>query len=182
MVARGLNRKINLLRCTEIRDCRLEPLTLNKPTSLHRSFRLGAWLIWMGVMFYFSTKTWGGAETQSLLDRLLTLYLPSVRELLSASELGHLNFVIRKLAHFTEYAVLTLLGYWGWSKSLGYSSQQAIRIALATSILFAISDEFHQLFVPGRTSLYTDVLIDCLGASLSALAIRQVVRTSTARA
>jgi VanZ family protein len=136
----------------------------------------------MGIIFYFSTKTWGGAETQSTLDRLLTLYVPSVREQLGASELGHLNFAIRKLAHFTEYAILTFLGYGGCLKSLGYPPQQAIRIALTVSILFAISDEFHQLFVPGRTSLYTDVLIDCLGASLSALAIQWAVRTSTARA
>jgi VanZ family protein len=182
-VARGLNRKIHLIMWTEIRDCSLEQLILNEPTPLRRSFFLVTWLIWMGIIFYFSTKTWGGAETQSSLDQILTLYIPSVRELLSISELGHLNFAIRKLAHFTEYAILTLLGYWGWSKSLVYSPQQSLRIALTVSILFAISDEFHQLFVPGRTSLYTDVLIDCLGASLSALAIRQWgAHASTAKA
>ncbi|WP_404790774.1 VanZ family protein [Altericista sp. CCNU0014] len=156
---------------------------MNETTPLRRSLFLGVWLIWMGIVFYFSTQTWGGAETQSSLDRLLTLYVPSVREMLSTSDLGHLNFAIRKLAHFTEYAILTFLGYWAWSKSLGRAPQQAIRIALAISILFAISDEFHQLFVPGRTSLYTDVLIDCLGASLLALTLQQwIARTAIAKA
>lgn len=126
-------------------------------------------------MFYFSTKTWGGAATKSWLDQLLTLYVPPVRELMTTADLGQLNFIIRKLAHFTEYAVLTTLGYWGWAKGMGRLPQQSIQIALFISILFALTDEFHQRFVPGRTSLVTDVLIDCLGASLAALVLRQWV-------
>jgi VanZ family protein len=126
-------------------------------------------------MFYFSTKTWGGAETNSLLDRLLTFYVPPVREWLSASDLAQLNYILRKIAHFTEYAILTTLGYWGWVKGVGRSPQQSLQITFVISILFAISDEFHQRFVPGRTSLVTDVLIDCFGASLAALALRQWV-------
>ena len=127
----------------------------------------------MGVVFYFSTKTWGGAETKSWLDRLLTLYLPPVRELLTPSDLGEINHIIRKLAHFTEYAILTTLGYWGWAKGVGKAPQVALRITLAASILFAISDEFHQRFVPGRTSMLTDVFIDCFGAAVAALILRQ---------
>lgn len=134
-------------------------------------------------MFYFSTQTWGSAATQSWLDQLLTLYFPPIREGITASDLGQLNFIVRKLAHFTEYAVLTTLGYWGWVNGIGRSPQQSLQLALIISILFAISDEFHQRFVPGRTSLITDVLIDCLGASLAALALRQwvvaAVRTPT---
>ena len=94
---------------------------------------------------------------------------------MTTSDLGQLNFIIRKLAHFTEYAVLTTLGYWGWVKGIGRSPQQSLQIALFVSILFAMTDEVHQRFVPGRTSLVTDVLIDCLGASLAALALRQWV-------
>lgn len=146
---------------------------MNGSTLLRRGLLVGVWLLWMGVMFYFSTKSWGGAETKSWLDRLLTLYLPPVRELMTAADLAQLNFVIRKLAHFTEYAILTALGYWGWFKGIGRSPQQALYIALLSSVLFATSDELHQLFVPGRTSLFTDVLIDCLGASASALVIQK---------
>jgi VanZ family protein len=148
---------------------------LHEPTPLRRSLLLGIWLIWMGVIFYFSTKTWGGAETKSWLDRLLTVYVLPVRELMTPSDLGQLNFIVRKLAHFTEYAILTTLGYWGWAKSLGQSPHIALRIALTVSILFAISDEFHQRFVPGRTSLLTDVLIDCCGAMVAAFILRQWV-------
>jgi VanZ family protein len=155
---------------------------LNEPTPLRRSLLLGAWLVWMGIMFYFSTKTWGGAATKSLLDRLLTLYAPPVREFLTAADIAQINYVLRKLAHFTEYAILTVLGYWAWAKGVGRSPQQSLQIAFAVSILFAISDEFHQRFVPGRTSLMTDVLIDGLGASVAAFAIQQWVVAAAARA
>jgi VanZ family protein len=146
---------------------------VNEPTPLRRGLFFGTWLIWMGVIFFFSTKTWGGAQTQSWLDRLLTLYVPPVRELLTPSLLGELNHIIRKLAHFTEYAILTTLGYWGCLKGLGRSPQIALRITLLASILFAISDEFHQRFVPGRTSLVTDVFVDCFGATVAAFILRQ---------
>jgi VanZ family protein len=132
----------------------------------------------MGVIFFFSTKTWGGAQTQSWLDRLLTLYVPSVRELLAPSDLEELNHIIRKLAHFTEYAVLTTLGYWGWVKGMGRSPSTALRITLLASILFAISDEFHQRFVSGRTSLVTDVFIDCFGATVAVFILRQWVAST----
>jgi VanZ family protein len=146
---------------------------VNEPTPLRRGLFFGTWLIWMGVIFFFSTKTWGGAQTQSWLDRLLTLYVPPVRELLTPSLLGELNHIIRKLAHFTEYAILTAVGYWGCLKGLGRSPQIALRITLLASILFAISDEFHQRFVPGRTSLVTDVFVDCFGATVAAFILRQ---------
>lgn len=144
---------------------------------MQRGLMLCSWLAWMGLMFYFSTKGWGGQETQSGLEKILSL-VPSIRAQFSHTDLGQLNAVVRKLAHFTEYAILTLLGYFAWSVSLGQSSLQAIRYALLCSIVFAISDEFHQLFEAGRTSLVTDVLIDCLGASVVALVLQWVVLRS----
>jgi VanZ family protein len=144
---------------------------------MRRGLLLFGWLAWMGLMFYFSTKGWGGQETQSGLEKLLSL-VPFIRKQFSHVDLAQLNFVVRKIAHFTEYAILTLLGYFAWSVSLGQASLQAVRYALSCSIVFAISDEFHQLFEAGRTSLVTDVLIDCLGASLVALVLQRVVLRS----
>jgi VanZ family protein len=144
---------------------------------MRRSLLLFGWLAWMGLMFYFSTKGWGGQETQSGLEKILSL-VPFIREQFSHADLVQLNVVVRKLAHFTEYAILTLLGYFAWSVSLGQASLQAVRYALLCSIVFAISDEFHQLFEAGRTSLLTDVLIDCSGAALVALVLQRVVLRS----
>jgi VanZ family protein len=123
----------------------------------------------MGLIFYFSTQAWGGHKTLAALELLMADYLPLIRDQLSRADLSTLNFAIRKLAHFTEYAILTTLGYWAWFKALNRLPLFAIRYALLGSILFAVSDEFHQAFEPGRTSMGTDVLIDSLGASVAAL-------------
>jgi VanZ family protein len=151
---------------------------LSELTPLRRGLILCVWLAWMGLVFYFSTKSWGGQETRSELEQILTIYLPSVREQLSRSDLNTLNFVIRKMAHFTEYAILTTLGYFAWSKSLNQPLFAALRNTLICSIVFAISDEFHQLFEAGRTSLATDVLIDSLGASMAVLILQRWVMRS----
>jgi VanZ family protein len=77
--------------------------------------------------------------------------------------------VIRKGGHVTEYAVLSMLcwravrpppggeaGAWSWRDA---------GIAMALAILFAVSDEFHQAFVPSRTASAWDVLVDACGAA-----------------
>ncbi len=152
----------------------MENLT-SSPIALQRAATVGVWLGWMGLIFWFSTKGWGGHQTESTLNRLLTQYLPAIRAQLSLTDLDTLNFLVRKLAHFTEYAILTAISYWT-CRAFNQSPLSALRYALIVSVLFAISDEFHQAFVPGRTSLLTDVLIDGLGASATALLLKFSLR------
>jgi VanZ family protein len=95
---------------------------------------------------------------------------------LSGEVLSEVNHVIRKSAHFTEYAIL---GFW-CSLAIYRQSPKAYLtkgVILATLIcgLYAISDEGHQVFVPNRTPAVKDVLIDSIGA---AFAIYVLYRTS----
>jgi VanZ family protein len=79
------------------------------------------------------------------------------------------DVVLRKLAHFTEYAVLTML-WWRALHGLGAGFRAALGGALAISLGYAITDEFHQTFVDGRHGSPVDVLIDSAGmASAAAL-------------
>lgn len=74
-----------------------------------------------------------------------------------------LQFIVRKAAHFTEYAILGIL----WSLVLStYPKLKGSRglIAFAASGIWAILDEFHQSFVAGRTPAIIDVCIDSAGA------------------
>ena len=69
---------------------------------------------------------------------------------------------IRKLAHMTEFGILAGLVYWG----IGYYEKlQHCRyiVAFAICVLYAITDEIHQLFVPDRDGNAVDVLIDSCG-------------------
>ena len=79
-----------------------------------------------------------------------------------------LNFPLRKCAHATEYAILALLiifvlnSFWGKSYSL-----KKVCIAIGFCFLYSLTDEYHQLFVSGRTSQFTDCLIDTLGSIIT---------------
>lgn len=96
-------------------------------------------LVWMGVIFYFST-------------------LPASK----ASNVQWQEFVIKKTAHMTEYGLLFLLWYrvgrgWGWDK---------IKAAVAAILIVAVygaSDEFHQSFTPGREPRVRDWGFDITG-------------------
>lgn len=64
-------------------------------------------------------------------------------------------------AHLFVFGVLAVL----WARALG-ARRRDLWIALALTVLYALSDEFHQAFVPGRTPDPLDVLVDALGAAV----------------
>lgn len=75
------------------------------------------------------------------------------------------SFVIRKLAHIIEYLLLTLSYYYSISKTFKSSGnfQKTFFIAFLLGLFYAITDEYHQTFIPGRVGTYEDVLIDSVG-------------------
>jgi VanZ family protein len=77
---------------------------------------------------------------------------------------------LRKLAHFTEYAVLTAL-WWRALQGMGVGFRAALAGALAISLAYAVSDELHQTFVDGRHGSPVDVLIDSAGMATAAAVI-----------
>ena len=72
--------------------------------------------------------------------------------------------LVRKTAHFSIYLLLgfLLLSLLSEYMKVGYL---AILLAVLFSFLYACSDEFHQMFVPGRAGSMIDVLIDTSGAT-----------------
>ena len=99
-------------------------------------------LVWMAVIFAFSARHGGG-------------HLPAA------------EVVLRKLAHVTEYLILTLLLVRALRRA---RSAPAVPIAIFAALVYASSDEWHQSFVPGRTATPRDVAIDAAGIALAALA------------
>lgn len=87
------------------------------------------------------------------------------------SGLGTVDLVGRKLVHAGEYALLAFL----WWRALRTSvpSRRAVLLALGISVAYAMSDEYHQSFVEGRTGSPIDVAIDTAGAAAAALLLRR---------
>jgi hypothetical protein len=90
----------------------------------------------------------------------LIFALSSVPDL--GTGLGGWDLVLRKLAHTGEYAVLGALLLRALHRDVP---------AFALGVAYAISDELHQHFVPGRRGAPLDVLIDAGGASAAALLV-----------
>ena len=74
-----------------------------------------------------------------------------------------MHFILRKGAHFSVYFFLGIFIFRALKVDWPFSLQTAL-IALVLSSIYAISDEVHQLFIPGRSGEVRDVLIDSLGA------------------
>lgn len=110
-----------------------------------RKFLFSAWippLIWAGLIFFFSSQT----------------RLPGF-------ETSFIDFVFKKSSHMFVYAMLYFLLLRACIKS-GYSAKQQLLIPVLLTLIYAISDEFHQHFVPGRYGTIRDVGYDMLGAGI----------------
>ena len=82
---------------------------------------------------------------------------------------GWLLLVARKVAHFSEYALLTVL--WWRALSTRMAESRAVLLAVVIAVAYSITDEYHQTFVDGRVGAATDVLIDAAGAVSAAALI-----------
>ena len=76
--------------------------------------------------------------------------------------------ILRKLAHTAEYAILGWLSFRAFERS-GMKRPHAAIFAILLSVLYAISDEWHQHFIAGRHGAPIDVLIDTFGSVMGTL-------------
>ncbi|MGB4657766.1 MAG: VanZ family protein [Mobilitalea sp.] len=79
-----------------------------------------------------------------------------------------MEHIVRKGAHFSEYAflanmIMLHLAVWGRKR------KELIGLSILLSTIYAVTDEFHQIFVPGRAGRVSDVLIDASGAIVGTL-------------
>jgi VanZ family protein len=87
------------------------------------------------------------------------------------TNLGVLDLVGRKVLHATEYAVLCAL--WWRALRTVTGERTALASAAAIAVAYAVTDEFHQTFIPGRNGSPVDVGIDAAGTLLAAFLIRR---------
>lgn len=113
--------------------------------------------ILMIIIFSFSMQN---GEESSSLSLTIVHIIQKVFPFLKNQDLLHL--IIRKGAHMSEYALLTLTFVYGFYKSR-FNISKICLYSLLCTFLYACSDELHQLYVGGRAGQFTDVLIDTTG-------------------
>lgn len=123
----------------------------------------------MVVIFSASADSHSYQHSSTLFEPLLHWLFPRM----SQEHVEQIHHLFRKCGHLTEYAILGLLLWrsihqpdkknpkpWRWDEA---------GLALAIVLLYAASDEIHQVFVATRTALRSDVLIDTSGAAAALL-------------
>lgn len=144
-------------------------------------------ILWMLLIFTFSAAPADDSSKLSMsVGRIIAdTFVWNFDEWSDADQeefVGRIDYPVRKCAHASEYAVLgvlLMLAFWNYSTesskdnyvdgckdSPGDGCMDIKKSICGPGIIgavYAASDEFHQLFVPGRACRVTDVMIDCLG-------------------
>ncbi|MGI6514711.1 MAG: VanZ family protein [Syntrophomonadaceae bacterium] len=132
------------------------------------STKIAAWIpviLWMMLIFFLSAQS--AAESSGLSSKVTELMLGLINKVVPAFSSGlvdyaYLNHVVRKLAHFLLYLVLGLLSARALRKN-GITGGKQLVLAVIFCALYAVTDELHQMFVPGRSGQISDVVLDTMG-------------------
>lgn len=127
---------------------------------------LAAVLLWMGIIFWYSSQNGeqSGAMSRGITDWVLALFGSAP----DSPFADILHLCIRKGGHFTEYLILSVLLI-NFLRRLGRPRLFCFILAILISFLYAASDEWHQYFIGGRYMSAIDVGIDTCGAVLGSV-------------
>ena len=146
---------------------------------------ISATILWLLLIFWFSGTTGKGSDSQSkgftyvvvkaketIAYRLKMTPEPPTEEQI-AKKVYAINPMMRKIAHGVVYFVLAifiLLAITALQKGESKNFLKNMAITLVLCFLYALTDEYHQTFVKGRTGEFIDCIIDTGGAFLGCLA------------
>lgn len=131
-----------------------------------------ATVLWMTLIFLLSSQEATQSDGLSLglvgaifkfiskFDGIPAIYSVDTKYLMYVASV--MNFIVRKTAHFMLYAILAVLVY-NLASCYIPKRIKAILISSLICLIYAVSDEIHQLFVPGRAGQFRDVVIDFSG-------------------
>lgn len=134
-------------------------------SSHHRLSRYGPLVVWAALIFIGSGSVLSASHTSVVLRPVLWLF-PHASE----ATLALIHFLVRKAAHFAEYAILAFLA----ARAFRTAPREFLRtrwfwVSLLFVVAYSLSDEFHQSFVPERTASIYDSMIDSVGGLVALL-------------
>lgn len=124
-------------------------------------------LLWMFLIFLMSSFDATESANQS------NFIVNIITNIFKIENIELLSFIIRKLAHFTEYLILGFLTINMLNKN---DISKKYLLSILICIIYATSDEIHQIFVPGRACQIRDVLIDSIG-SITGVYLYKLINT-----
>ena len=133
-------------------------------------------IAWLVFISFASSDNFNAGNTSRIIGPLILWLFPST----SPETLALINVCTRKLAHLTEYAILGFLA----ARAFRTSPHPAIKrrwfwICVALVVVYALLDEYHQSFVPSRTSSIVDSMIDTAGGLAALIIVWKRTATNT---
>ncbi|HKG61192.1 MAG TPA: VanZ family protein [Pyrinomonadaceae bacterium] len=127
-------------------------------------------IAWLVFISFASSDNFNAGNTSRIIGPLILWLFPNT----SPDTLAIVHFITRKIAHFTEYAILGFLA----ARAFRTSPQPAIKqrwfwICVVLVVLYALMDEYHQSYVPSRTASIFDSLIDMAGGLTALIIVRK---------
>ncbi|HZJ46125.1 MAG TPA: VanZ family protein [Pyrinomonadaceae bacterium] len=126
-------------------------------------------VVWLCVITYASSDGFSASNTSRIIGPVVLWLFPNTSE----ETMTLIHLIVRKIAHFTEYGILGFLAVRAFRTSPGsYLSRHWFVISFLLVVVYALLDEYHQSFVPSRTSSIYDSFIDMTGGLTVILLLR----------
>lgn len=144
-------------------------------------------IFWMGFIAYNTSQTGESSnntsvsitkgiinKTQSVINNNVNNSDNSIITRNDDEFIKKLNKYIRKFAHGFEFLVLALIVF-STLKSFNIKSRDCIIYTLFIVLLYAVIDEYRQLYIPGRTSSVRDIVIDFIGGIVGVIILQVII-------
>lgn len=118
-------------------------------------------LIVLWMIFIFIMSSFDGNESANQSNFIVNL----ISQICNINNIQLLSLIVRKTAHFMEYLILGILVY---------NYIQKGNLSTVICLLYAISDEAHQIIIPGRSFQIRDILIDICGVIIGIIILNNI--------
>lgn len=149
--------------------------TLVKVKNIKRIIYLILVIIWMIVVFSFSNQN--GTKSQGSSD-IITNKIIEISDDYFALDIksseNTISFIVRKLAHFSIYFLGGILIY-NFINTFLINKKYIIIFSIILGVVYACTDELHQLFIDGRSAQMMDVFIDSCGLALAIITRNKLI-------
>ena len=119
--------------------------------------KLSILLVFLWMFLIFLMSSFDATESANQSNFIVNI----ITNIFKIENIEVLSFIIRKLAHFTEYLILGFLTINMLNKN---DISKKYLISIIFCVIYAISDEIHQFLIPGRACQIKDILIDSIGS------------------
>lgn len=145
---------------------------MKRKLKMKKIIKLVLLILWIILIYILSNQAGGASTSQSnIIVDIIHKILPINKDILVP--------IVRKTAHITEYFVLFILIYINLKE---YKVKNIFKLSILLSILYALFDEFHQLFINERSGKITDVLVDSIGIFVAYILVKYIINRKNKKA